>query len=182
MTASVVSVLATESSAPNAGPPPVARNVTERKLAVHLAWQMSPLGREHQKRVTDASKVLVDAVGGHTSVGDLESCTGQLVSTVFHRLGRRVSRMPGNWLLRIPLSDERLEQVPGAFYIFLLLRIRTHLTAKPPLPLVATQPWCPHLQPRPQQNQPRLQQNGNAIIHTILYIHTPLQVDHNSAM
>ena len=105
--ARTISRLSAGSSVPT-GPPPVARTPQEYSLGVHLAWQTSHLGQLHQALVTAASKVLAAAVGGH------DSGSGKPIATVHLRLARQVHRAPGVWLLRRPLTDEQLANLPGA--------------------------------------------------------------------
>lgn len=89
------------------GPPPVAGNEAERDLACFLEFQASADGRLHQARVTAASKRLAELVGGH------DPGSGGQIASVYLRLSRRVAHAPGWWLLKRPLSDERLASLPG---------------------------------------------------------------------
>lgn len=90
-----------------AGRPPMARDDRERDLAIWLAYQHSAVGRQHQQRLTAMSKAVAECVGGHNTG------TGDKIATVHHRLMRQVAPRPGVWLLRAPLSEEKLADKPS---------------------------------------------------------------------
>lgn len=92
------------------GKPPMARDDRQLDLAVWLAYQLSSVGREHQQRLTVLSKEVAECVGGH-SIG-----SGDKIATVHHRLMRQVAPRPGVWLLRAPLSEEKLVGKPSTFH------------------------------------------------------------------
>ena len=99
------------SNAGGGAPPPrrpVARTVQERDLGLFLAYQNSPRGKAQQNILTAESKRVADAAGGH----DIGS--GEKISSVYHRIMRRLAPNPGRWLLQHPMSDERLAGMCGA--------------------------------------------------------------------